>query len=205
MNTSKLVKLFAIIAVLAASLTAIAPAEAATRQGAAEAAALPTFEKFVSAVTNGKAGVVTGVYVPGVLALRVKQQPAGNAAYVSAAAGVATQFQMAADLGVTGLLAHNYAAGKSYFNLAVNNEVYVVYGDGSIKKYIVSGIYQYQALDPKNPYGDLVDLSTGAQMPVADVFNAVYGGDEHVTFQTCINKDGNASWGRIFIVASPAP
>lgn len=201
MNTSKLFKLFAVIVAFVSSFAAIAPVSAATN----EAAALPSFEKFVSAVTNGKAGVVTGVYVPGVLALRVKQQPAGNAAYVSAAAGVATQFQMAADMGVTGLLAHNYAAGKSFFNLAANNEVYVVYGDGSTKKYIVSGIYQYQALDPKNPYGDLVDLSTGTQMPVADVFNAVYGGGEHVTFQTCINKDGNASWGRIFIVATPPP
>jgi len=200
MNTSKLFKLLAVIITLAASLTAIAPAEAATT----EVAALPAFEKFVSAVTNGQAGVVTGVYVPGVMALRVKQQPAGNAAYVSSAAGVATQFQMAADTGVTGLLAHNFAAGKSYFKLVAGNEVYVVYGDGSTRKYVVSGIYQYQALDPKNPYGDLVDLSTGAQMPVADVFNAVYGGDEHVTFQTCINKDGNASWGRIFIVATPA-
>lgn len=200
MNTSKLFKLFAIIITFVASLAAIAPVEAATN----EAAALPSFEKFVTAVTNGKANVVTGVYVPGVMALRVKQQPAGNAAYVSSAAGVATQFGMAADMGITGLLAHNFAAGKSFSALAAGNEVYVVYGDGSTKKYIVSGVYQYQAVDPSNPYGDLVDLSTGVQMPVADVFNAVYSGDEHVTFQTCIAKNGNASWGRLFIVATPA-
>lgn len=200
MKTSNFSKLFAVLAAIIISLVAVLPTQAATSQ----AAALPSFEKFTKAVTDGST-MVRGVYVPGVMALRVKQQPAGNAGYVSSAAGVATQFGMAADMGVTGLLAHNFAAGKTYSNLAIGNEVKVVYGDGSVKNYIVSAIYKYQALDPNNPYGDLVDLSTGVQMPVADVFNAVYGGSDHVTFQTCIAKDGNASWGRLFVVATPAP
>jgi hypothetical protein len=201
MKTSFFSKLFVVIAVIATSLVTVVPTQAATPQ----AAAIPGFEKFVTAVSDGNASTVRGVYVPGVLALRVKQQPAGNAGYVSSAAGVATQFGMAAEMGTTGLLAHNFAAGKSYSNLAIGNEVKVVYGDGSVKTYIVSAIYQYQALDSNNPYGDLVDLSTGVQMPVADVFNAVYGGGDHVTFQTCIAKNGNASWGRLFVVATPAP
>jgi hypothetical protein len=199
MKTSNFSKLFAVLAAIIISLVAVLPTQAAT------STVLPTFEKFAKAVTDGNASAVRGVYVSGVMALRVKQQPAGNAGYVSSAAGVATQFGMAADLGVTGLLAHNFAAGKNFSNLAIGNEVKVVYGDGSVKTYIVSAIYKYQALDPNNPYGDLVDLSTGVQMPVADVFNAVYGGSDHVTFQTCIAKDGNASWGRLFIVATPAP
>jgi hypothetical protein len=201
MKTSILFKLFAIALTLTTLLIAIAPVEAA----APSAAALPSFEKFVKSVTNGQAGVIRGVYVPGVLALRVLQQPAGQPGYVSGKAGVATQFQMAADNGITGLLAHNYAAGKSFFNLAGGQEVRVVYGDGSVKTYIISAIYQYQALEPTNPAGDLVDLSNGAQVSAADVFYGIYSGDDHLTFQTCIAKDGNASWGRMFIVATPAP
>ncbi len=32
-----------------------------------------------------------------------------------------------------------------------------------------------------------------------------YTGAGHVTFQTCIIKDGNPSWGRFFVTAIPIP
>jgi hypothetical protein len=35
------------------------------------------------------------------------------------------------------------------------------------------------------------------------MFKRVYFGDRHVTFQTCIEKDGALSWGRLFIIAVP--
>jgi hypothetical protein len=37
------------------------------------------------------------------------------------------------------------------------------------------------------------------------MFKRAYLGDRHVTFQTCINAYGNASWGRLFVVATPKP
>jgi hypothetical protein len=160
-------------------------------------------EAFVASVTDGQAGVVRGVYAPGVLALPVRQQPANNPIYVSAENGVATQFASAAALGVTGLLAHNYLAGADFFKLAQAQEVQIVYGDGAVKPYRVTAIYRYQALDPYSPYSNFVDLSTGETKTVGEVFGLVYTGGDHVTFQTCIANNGNPSWGRLFVIATP--
>jgi len=35
------------------------------------------------------------------------------------------------------------------------------------------------------------------------MFQRVYLGDRHMTFQTCISAYGNSSWGRLFIIAVP--
>lgn len=199
MNTLQPHKLLALVFALAIPFPAVVPVEAAAP------AALPSFEKFVKTVANGRAGEVRGVYVQDVLALPVRQQPANKPAYVSATAGVVTQFQLASAQGVTGLLAHNYLSGALFFNLALDQEVSVIYGDGAVKRYAVSAIYRYQALDPNNTRSDFVDLSTGVKVSAIDLFGAVYSGGDHVTFQTCIAKNGNRSWGRIFVVATPIP
>jgi hypothetical protein len=164
---------------------------------------MPSSEAFIASVADGQAGVVRGVYVPGVLALPVRQQPADNPTYVSPEVGTATQFASAAALGVTGLLAHNYLAGAEFFKLAAGQDVQIVYGDGAVKLYRVTAIYRYQALDPYSPYSDFVDLSTGETKSVGGVFTQVYTGGDHVTFQTCIANNGNPSWGRLFVIATP--
>ena len=164
---------------------------------------MPSSEAFIASVADGQAGVVRGVYVPSVLALPVRQQPADNPTYVSPEAGTATQFASAAALGVTGLLAHNYLAGAEFFKLAAGQDVQIVYGDGAVKLYRVTAIYRYQALDPYSPYSNFVDLSTGETKSVGEVFMQVYAGGDHVTFQTCIANNGNPSWGRLFVIATP--
>jgi hypothetical protein len=163
----------------------------------------PSYAAFAASVSNEQAGVVRGVYVPAVLALRVIQQPAGNAAYVSDEAGVVTQFQTPALFGVTGLLAHNTLAGMQFLNLALGQEVHVIYGDGADHRYVVTQLYRFQALEPTNPASAFVDLSTSTVLTAAGVFEQVYTGGEHVTFQTCIDRDGQSSWGRLFVVAMP--
>ena len=73
----------------------------------------------------------------------------------------------------------------------------IVYGDGAMKR------YRFQALDPYSPYSDFVDLSTGETQSVGEVFELVYTGGDHVTFQTCIENSGNPSWGRLFVIVTP--
>jgi len=165
--------------------------------------AAPTYETFAASVADGQAGVVRGVYAAGAFALRVEQQPAGDANYISSNSEMATQFQTASLFGVTGLLAHNYLAGAKFFDLTEGQEIRVVYGDGAAKHYTVSRLYRFQALDPYNPSSDFVDLETGATLSALDVFSLVYMGEGHVTFQTCIEQNGNPSWGRLFVIATP--
>lgn len=167
------------------------------------AAPMPSSDAFIASVADGQAGLVRGVYVPDVLALPVRQQPADNPTYVSPESGVATQFAVAASFGVTGLLAHNYLAGAKFFKLAEVQDVLIVYGDGTVKRYRVTAIYRYQALDPYSPYSDFLDLSTGEAKSAGEVFMQVYTGGDHVTFQTCIANNGNPSWGRLFVMATP--
>jgi hypothetical protein len=164
---------------------------------------LPTSTAFAASVTNGQAEVVTGVYVPGVLALAVQQQPEDNSAYVTSELGVVTQFQTAASLGVIGLLAHNHLSGAQFFDLAIGQEVQIVNGDGSLRRYRVSDLARFQALDPYSPYSDFIDLSNGDPLSVGEVFSRVYTGEPHVTFQTCIENNGLSSWGRLFVIATP--
>ena len=170
---------------------------------AAPAPKTPTFEAFAASVTTGQADVVTGVYVADVLALSVAQQPLDNSAYINPAPDVATQFQIAALFGVTGLLAHNSAAGARFFDLAEGQEAQIIYGDGTVKRYHVSRIERFQALDPNSPSTDFVDLQTGATLSTTDVFNQVYTDAGTVVFQTCIANNGDSSWGRLFVVAEP--
>ena len=171
---------------------------------ASVAAGLPSLGAFTDSVAAG-AAAVRGVYVESVLALPVVQQPADDPVYVSAQPDTLTQFGMAAWYGVTGLLAHNYAAGRLFFEMEVGDAVTVVYGDGRVKRYQVSALLRYQALQPDSPMSDFIDLATGQQSSAGEVFMRVYAGGEHVTFQTCIASGSQGNWGRLFVIAEPAP
>jgi hypothetical protein len=165
--------------------------------------AFPAFSEFSKAVQNNQAGVLRGVYVSDVLALPIVQQPAGNAGYVSSNDGEITQFGMAAQFGNVGLLAHNNLSGRLFSKLAVGQEVRLVYGDGKVEYFVIKQISKYQALLPTSPYSSFRDLSNDENLTAEQLFNKVYRGDRHVTFQTCIEAKGNLSWGRLFVVAQP--
>jgi hypothetical protein len=164
---------------------------------------LPEFTDFSKTVQNGKAADLRGVYVPNVLALPVIQQPSNNAGYVSTKDDVITQFSMASQFGNVGLLAHNHLAGKSFSQLAVGQEVRLVYGDGKVETFVIVEVLKYQALQPNSPYSEFRDVNNTKTLSAEQMFKRVYFGDRHVTFQTCIEKDGNLSWGRLFVIALP--
>jgi hypothetical protein len=164
---------------------------------------LPAFSEFTKTVQNNQPGVLRGVYVADILALPVIQQPTGKAGYVSSNDGEITQFGMAAQFGNVGLLAHNNLSGKFFSKLAVGQEVRLVYGDGKVEYFVVSQILQYQALEPTSPYSSFRDTTNGEKLSAEQLFKKVYQGDRHVTFQTCIEAQGNLSWGRLFVIAVP--
>jgi hypothetical protein len=164
---------------------------------------LPTFTDFVKQVQNGEANVLRGVYVPGVLALPVTQQPTGNPNYVSDKMGEATQFATASQYGNIGLLAHNTLSGESFSQLAAGQEVRLVYGDGNVEYFIVSEVLRFQALQPKSAWSRFRNTRGGEVLSTAEMFERVYAGDRHVTFQTCIRAYGDWNWGRLFVLATP--
>jgi hypothetical protein len=162
-------------------------------------------DAFIATVKNGQSGQIVGVYIPQVLELKVVQQPANNPAYVDATLGHITQFKLAAQHGAIGLLAHNYLAGALFFTLSAGQEVDVVYGDGAIRRYTILVLRHFQALNPLSTASNFVDLDhqDSNQISNSDLFYQIYGQGDRVVFQTCITANGNTSWGRLFVIATP--
>jgi hypothetical protein len=197
MTPKRLLQTAIFIITLFATLTiAIFPAYAV-------APALPEFNSFVKTSTIGLPGMVSGVYVDGLFALNVVQQPKNNAGYVSKTPEKLTEFRNARQQKNVGLLAHNYLAGQYFTQLKVGQIVNVIYGDGKVEKFVITNIYKYQAVSPESPYSDFVNLDDGQRTQVEPLFKKMYGGSHHLTLQTCIAKDKELSWGRLFITADP--
>ena len=161
------------------------------------------FKDFIDQVENGNGNLLSGVYVPDVLALPIVQQPVGEDGYVSGRDDEATQFAMASQFGSIGLLAHNYLSGRFFAHLAAGQEVRLVYGGGKVEYFIITEVLQYQALDPYSEWSSFRNLDNRDVLSAEQMFTRAYAGDRHITFQTCIEANGNSSWGRLFVIATP--
>lgn len=163
-----------------------------------------TLAEFAQAFLDGKAENVVTVWVEDVLRMQVVQQPPGDGGFVSSQDGVVTEFQSPKGIGAVGLLAHNNLAGAVFDRIQVGMFVKIVRGDGQVETFRVTGIERYQALDPGSTTSYFLDLNVDDPNVVwsaSDLYKRVYGVPGRVTFQTCIEKDGDWSWGRLFIIA----
>lgn len=164
----------------------------------------PVFDQFVESVKTGEKGKVVGLWVEGKMALLVVYQPPSQPGFVSLMDNVATYFLLPYKMAKNyGMLAHNYLAGRYFFDVNVGDIVQLIYGDGDYQDFEVVDIQSYQALQPNNPRSEFIDLATGSQLSANNLFVKVYMGNFHTTLQTCIAKDGNGEWGRQFILAPP--
>ena len=78
-----------------------------------------------------------------------------------------------------------------------------MYGDGHTEHFVVQEVLKYQALQPNSPYSSFKNISKDEVLSAEQMFKRVYFGDRHVAFQTCIEAEGNLSWGRLFVIATP--
>lgn len=155
--------------------------------------------RFILSVRNPKQGdYPVGIYSPGVLANPIVQQPSGKSGFVSRLPEAVTQFRLASAQGSLGLLAHNYLSGKKFFNLEPGHKIYIIYGDGRSEEYQVYALSDYHAINLRL----YEDLRTGGRFSDYGVFYRIYSGaGDKLVLQTCIEKDGNSSWGRRFVLA----
>jgi len=154
--------------------------------------------------SNKKISPVVNVNVKDLFDFEVIQQPDDNCAYVDEGENVITQFHLAKKQGVIGLLAHNYKAGKYFYQLDVNQVVHIVFDDKSSRSFQVDHFHIYRALDPENPYTRFIDLDNpGRGISARQVFEDIYSESNTLVFQTCIEVDDIQSWGRYFAIAKP--
>jgi hypothetical protein len=162
-------------------------------------------EKFAAPLLNGISEDVVGVFLPGLFALPVMQQPKDQPAYVSSANDLLTQFSLPKQYNTVGLLAHNYLSGSLFYDIDFDQTVVVINGDGSTQQYRIERIERFQALNPTSPYSSFVDQAdpSGKVLTSAELFSRIYTVKNKLIFQTCIDAEGDPSWGRIFIIAKP--
>jgi hypothetical protein len=165
----------------------------------------PNLIEFRSSLSYGSEARIVGIYAPGAFALPVVQQPASNPGFVSNVPETITQFGLASDYGTIGFLAHNTLSGTHFFDLQVGQTIVLIYGDGSVKTYIIHDQLSYQALSPNSPYSRFKDLdNSDIEISSTDLFNQVYTEDGQLIFQTCIASNGLENWGRYFVLATPS-
>jgi len=165
--------------------------------------ALPDFPDSYHSAPTGNGDRLRGVFLSDVLELPVIQQPADNPYYVSNHNGEATQFSMASQYGSIGLLAHNTLSGKYFSKLAIGQEVRLVYGDGRVEYFVVEQALRFQALQPESVSSSFKNLDKNEVLSSGEMFNRVYVREHRLIFQTCIQAQGNVSWGRLFVIAVP--
>lgn len=163
----------------------------------------PNFGGFSKSVQDEETNTIRGVYVRDVLALPVVQQPANQPYYVSGRDGEITQFSIASQYGNIGLLAHNRLSGKFFSQLAIGQEVRLVYGNGQVERFVITQILRFQALQPESISSSFRNLDGDEVISSGEMFNRAYVGGHHLVFQTCIEAQGNGSWGRLFVLAVP--
>jgi len=198
-----------IISLIALLTTLIAPPPARVRAEAALASPslLPDLQTFVRSVTNGEADQLRGVYARDLFAAPVAQQPAGYPSFVSRGENILTEFGSATELGSTGLLAHNYLAGRQFASMEPAQVIHLVYGDGRVETFAVVHVHRYRALRPNSAKSTFEDLASGERIGAAALFAEIYGRRGAVVFQTCIESNGISTWGRLwgrlFVIATP--
>ncbi len=178
---------------------------APVNSGGSVGARLSSFRGVVNTVAPVEfEGVLSGVSIQDGENFPVVQQPDGDTNFVSKNDGEITQFASASRYGNVGLLAHNYLSGKAFSQLRIGEEIQLVYSDGHVEIFVVKEILRYKALDPRSPYSSFQNVDNKKEiLTVGEMFDRAYEGGRHVTFQTCIAAEGNSSWGRLFIIASP--
>jgi hypothetical protein len=165
---------------------------------------LPAFHEFAASVSDGQAGVVQGIYAAGLFAYPVVQQPPDQPLFVSEDPGLVTQIAGYSAYGVIGLGAHAGLAGRSFYDLAIGQEVWVVYGDGQVASYTITRIEAYQVLLKEQGTAVYVDLETGVPYTWEEIFRMYYaGGNEQLVLQTCLARPNSPSWGRTFFTGQP--
>ncbi len=197
------IRLFLILVFLSTLFTSLLPSAEVHALAGPFDGTLPGLDQFTNQVRNGQAGVLRGVYIPGILAAPVVQQPQGNEDFVSPWQNVVTQFGLASRLGSIGLLAHNYLAGEAFELLEEGQEIDLIDGRGVVSAFTVTAVLRYQALEADSTATRFLDLKHNTIIASADLFRKVYSQPGQVIFQTCIQANGNPSWGRLFVIATP--
>jgi hypothetical protein len=122
---------------------------------------------------------------------------------VLAKEGEASIFAYAQKYGSLGIVAHNTMAGQQFSSAVPGETIRLLNDDGSLAFYTIRETQRYQALQPNSPYSDFINMETGERISSTNLFFKIYNKSNPLVFQTCIEKNGDVNWGRLFVIARP--
>lgn len=99
------------------------------------------------------------------------------------------------------LLAHNYQSGRTFDDIQVGDSLRYQYEQGNWQTYQVRDVLIFQALSPDSERSDLM-APDGTIYTPKQIHELLYNHPEYLILQTCIYRDGNLNWGRLFVVAT---
>ena len=102
---------------------------------------LPEFYPFFEEVTKTEgAGIneLVGLFAPDNFEFKIIQQPLNHPEYVSEQEDSLTEFSLAKSETSTGLLAHNYLAGKHFSNLEIDDLLITISADKTISIFLLT-------------------------------------------------------------------
>ncbi len=141
------------------------------------------------------------IILPNKICLRIIQQPKNKDEFVSPIVGCVTQFRKPNLYGCLGILAHNYSSGKHFSDLKIEEIVEYIKDDKTKNFYKINKIEKYQALSPKNTKSQFINLETNQKLSYNQLFTKMFTKKNTMVFMTCIQKEEEMSWGRLFVMA----
>lgn len=150
---------------------------------------------------NGNAEQVVGTIVEGMFVSPVMQQPEFDPKWISNIENTLTSLQNARLSGDIGLAAYNHQAGAKFFDLALDQTILIVMGDGAFLLYQIDSILQFQAIEPENPESAYIHPTTSEILSPTQLEQYLYDGSNQLVFQTDISKDGITQWGILVVIA----
>ncbi len=159
------------------------------------------FSKSLTPTSSTNPDDVYGLFVPEKFSFEVEQQPYGHPEYVSNKPDHLTQFSLVSAKNSFALLAHNHLAGSNFSKLTIGDFM-ITLDQAGTHVYQITQIENYQALSPNSPYSNFLSLDGSNQkLSATQLFSKIYNQENHLVLQTCLEKDGELSWGRTFIIA----
>ena len=104
--------------------------------------------------------------------------------------------------GTPGILAHADLAGAAFFELDEGDKVTLTYTD-NVEVFSVMDIRQYRATAPADIWSGFVNLESGVSHGSEELGHIMYDSGNALVLQTCIERDGNENWGRLFVILEP--
>ncbi|MDZ7843342.1 MAG: hypothetical protein U5K99_00840 [Anaerolineales bacterium] len=167
--------------------------------------AVPSGVESIQRSTGSTGEQIVRVEAPGHFSYSVVKQPQNNPGFVSSRPDTLTLFNLAERYGTTGFLAHNDLAGKKFVDLQTEERINLFYNTQKESSYRIISIRKFQALSPNSPYSDFIDLQDGRQYSASELFLEIYGPGDRLVIQTCLENNGNLTWGRMFVTAVEVP